>query len=171
MVAVLQGRVSQTGCGNRLDQIALKLFDTRAGGRPALDLWRLDDDEFDFCRAVKHPLRLGGTHAGGSVEHQLLVFFSRHGNASAKLPIQNDGLAADAAHQVGRAKDTRQQITKADTRLDFVLHRLVGVYFVKQRQAHHDLLIVEVLRQHLVFVLRADHVNALVFQNGADGVV
>ena len=142
MVAVLDRGVRLFGKFDGLDKRLLKLLNALDGGRPTFDNWRLNDDQLYFSCAIKRPLRLGGTHGASSVEHQLLVFFSRHWYARAKLPIKNDGLVADAADQVSRAKHARQQITKANACFDFVFHLLVWVYFVKQRQAHHDLFIV-----------------------------
>ena len=132
MVTILEGRVRLLCDLDGPYKGLLELLNAFDGGRPALDGGRLDDDQLDFGCAVKHPLRLGGTHGGGCVEHKLLVLLGGHRHARAKLPIKNDGLIANAAHQVGRAKDTRQQITKADTGFDCVLHCLVGVYFIKQ---------------------------------------
>ena len=114
-----------------LHQFLFKASDTHGRCYPAANLRRLDNDHFNLSHAFKRPLRLGGTHRGGGIEHQLGVFFHLDHDTITEFPIQNDGAITKAANEISRTKNPRQQITKINASLCFNLHLMLGVDDVK----------------------------------------
>ena len=123
---------------------------------PAPDFGRLHDDEFNFIGALKNPLRRFGSHGGGSVEQQLVVILCVDQNTIAELPIKHNSAATDTPKKISAAKDARQIISETDPSLHHILHGLVGVNDIEGRESGNNFLIEQLLRENLIFVLRAD---------------
>ena len=139
-----------------VDQLGLERLDALQRRHPALDGWRLDDNQFDFFCAFKSPCRFRRTDRSRSVEEKLVVFFGRHSNAVAKLPIQNNSTVAKAANEISRAENVRQKIAKTNSTFDCIFGLPFRVYLVQRRQRDHQLIFDQVFGQHAVVQLRAD---------------
>ena len=156
-----------------LHQLQFKLSNALWRGHPALDLGRLHDHALDFIDAIKGPLGGFSAHGRCGVEHQLRVLFYVNHNTVAKLPIQNHSTASTPTNKVCTTKHTRKQVTKTNTCFSFNFHLLGWVDLIKRGQCGLQLVVDQLLGQHLVFVLGAQIVLGRVVghHNVSDDVV
>ena len=153
MVAYFKRRVVAPRELDCINQLTLELTDAVERCDPPTNVRRLHDDALDLFSALEHPLDAGGPHRGGSVEHKLFVFFCRDGHAAAELPVQHDGAVAQTPEQVGRAEHAGKKVAKANAGFNGKPQLHVGVYVVQCGQRREQLLVQQLLRQHLARVL------------------
>ena len=131
---------------------------------------RLDDDALDVLCVLEHPRRLGGTHGGSGVEHQLFVLLGADRHAITELPVDDVGGVTNAAQQIARTEHTRQVVTKADNSLNGDLHLFFRVKLVQRGERGVDLVVNHLLVKRLVSVGGAQQRGHVVEYVGHDVV-
>ena len=122
-------------------QFTFKRRNPRDVRHPPLDAGWLHDNALDFVSTIERPSRFRCAHGSSCVEHQLWVFDSVNNNAITKLPIKHNGTIPNTANKISTSKDIRQEITEANTRLNFINHVLTWVHFVKSLEGWREFLI------------------------------